>query len=77
MEAQALQTCQLIYMCVMFRVSGVVAIVSAVTREARDLREAGLRLVLCVDLRLSSPRVGKQYYRDVYLFRIVICDDYE
>ena len=61
-----------IYMCVMFRVSRVVAIVSAVTREARDLREAGLRLVLCVDPRLSSPRVGKQYYRDVLPFGIVI-----
>ena len=59
-------------MCVMFRVSRVVAIVSAVTREARDLREAGLRLVSCVDLRLSSPRVGNQYYRDVLPFGIVI-----
>ena len=43
-------------MCVMFRVSVVVAAVSAVTREARDLRKVGLRLVSCVDPRLSSPR---------------------
>ena len=59
-------------MRVMFKVYVVVAIVSAVTREARDLREAGLRLVLCVDPRLSSPRVDKQYYRDVLPFGIVI-----